>query len=132
LRPNWACRDLVDRTKRSQNSDNLNGRNVSTFKNPRNPTEDNDHKIKNIPRISQIAVSSHEKAHSNDLENHLHCVNDKEDEIDLVVIFGDDFDFLVKPQKDAVYQDDEHDESIEPGVDSHNLDNLVSKGVCNR
>ena len=76
-------------------------------------------------------MSSHEKAHRDDLEDHFHCVDVKEDEIDLLVVLCDDLDFLIKRQKDTIDQDDKKNESVEPGVDSHNLDDFVSKWIRN-
>ena len=124
-------RNLVDGTKRSEDSDNFNGWDITTFENLWDPTKDNDHKIENVPRISQVTVSSHEKAHCDDLEDHFHCIDVKEDEIDLLVVLSDHLDFLIERQKDTVDQDDKQDESIEPWINSHNLDDLVSEWICN-
>lgn len=77
-------------------------------------------------------MSPHEKSHGNNFQDHLHCVYDQKDEIDGSIIFGNTVHLLVEGEEEAVYHDHEQDESIEPGVDGNQLDDLVSEWVGHR
>ena len=85
-----------------------------------------------IPRVSKIRVRSHEEAHSNDFHGHFPCVDDQEHEIDGLDVLGDHFDLFVQGKEQTVDQDNKQDESVEPRVDRHNLDDLVSEWVGDR
>ena len=74
-------------------------------------------------------MSSHEESHCDDFQDHLHGVNKQEDEIDGSIVFGDTIYLLVESQEEAVNHNNKQDESIEPGIDSNQLDDLVSEGV---
>lgn len=86
----------------------------------------------NIPRVSEIAVSPHEEAHCDDLEDHFDGVNEKEDEVSLVSNGGHTLKLLVQGQKDAVREDNPQDNPVKPVVYCHNLNYLVSEWVRHR
>ena len=77
-------------------------------------------------------MSSHEKAHCNDFKNHLTCIYDQENKIDLLGVLGQTFNFLVNCQEEAIDNNNNKDKSIKPRVDSNKLNYLVSKTVRNR
>lgn len=74
----------------------------------------------------------HEEPHSNNLEDHFNCVDYQEDEVDLVSHGGHALDFLVNSKEETVGKDDNQDYPIEPGIDGHHLDDLVSKRISHR
>ena len=77
-------------------------------------------------------MSSHEESHCDDFQDHLHGVNEQEDEIDGSIVFGDTVYLLVQGQEKAVNHDNKQDESIKPGIDCNQLDDLVSERIGNR
>lgn len=77
-------------------------------------------------------MSSHEESHCNDLHCHFPGINNEKDKINDVDIIGDNFDFFIESQEEAVNENDEKDKSIEPGVNGNYLNNLVSKWICDR
>jgi hypothetical protein len=74
-------------------------------------------------------VSPHHESHCNNLEHHFHRVNDQKYIVNEVSLLRDDFDFFVNSQEEAVDDDHDKDEPIEPRVDSHELNHFVSEGV---
>lgn len=72
----------------------------------------------------------HEESHGNNFEDHFYGVDKQENEIDLVSNFGDAVDLLVDSKEEAVGKDYDQDDPVEPGVDSHNLDDPVSERIC--
>lgn len=76
-------------------------------------------------------MCSHEKAHSNDFQDHLHCVDVEEDEIDCLIVSCDGIDFLVQSQKETINNDYKQDKMIKPGIYGHKLDDFVSEWVRN-
>jgi hypothetical protein len=77
-------------------------------------------------------VRSHEETHGNDLQEHLSGVDEQEDKVDGSIVLGDTVHLLVERQEEAVNHNDDQDEPIEPGVDSHNLNDLVSEWIGHR
>lgn len=74
-------------------------------------------------------MCSHKKAHCDDFQDHLHGVNYEEDKINGNVVFGNTINLLVQGQEDAVNHNNEQDESIEPRVDSDQLNDLVPEWI---
>jgi len=52
-------------------------------------------------------MSSHEESHCNDLHCHFPGVNNEKDEINDVDIIGDNFNFFIEGQEEAVNENDE-------------------------
>jgi hypothetical protein len=77
-------------------------------------------------------MGSHYESHGNDFEHHFKGVNDQEYVVDGVSFLCDEVYLFVYGQEEAVYNNDNQNEPIEPWVDSYYLDHLVSKGVCYR
>lgn len=77
-------------------------------------------------------MCSHKKAHCDDFQDHLHGINQEEDEINGGVVFGNTINLLVQGQEDAVNHNDEQDKSIEPRVNSDQLNDLVPEWIGNR
>ena len=74
-------------------------------------------------------MRSHEESHCNDFQDHLHAVNQKENEINGSIVLGNTINFLVQGQEEAVNHNNEQDKSIEPRVDRYQLDDFVSEWV---
>jgi uncharacterized membrane protein YhdT len=51
-------------------------------------------------------VCPHNKAHRYDFEDHLHCINNQENEIDSITVFCDAIDLFINSQEEAIYNDD--------------------------
>ena len=77
-------------------------------------------------------MSPHHESHCNNLEHHFHRVNDQKYIVNEVSLLRDDFDFFVNSQEEAVDDDHDKNEPIEPRVDSHNLNDLVSERIGHR
>ena len=83
----------------------------------------------NIPRVPQVRVISHEKAHSNNLHRHFPCVDEQEDEINGFNVVRDSVHLLVQGKEETVDKNNKENKSIEHWVNSDDLDNFVSEGV---
>lgn len=77
-------------------------------------------------------MRSHEKAHCNDFQDHFHSIDKQEYEINCLVICSNKIVLFIQRQEEAVNDNDEENESIEPWINSNNLNNSVSEWVCNR
>jgi hypothetical protein len=77
-------------------------------------------------------MSPHKKAHCNNLEDHLHGVNQQENEIDSFTVLCDLVNLLIESQEAAIDHNDEKNESIEPWINSYQLNNLVSEWIRHR
>lgn len=77
-------------------------------------------------------MRSHEEAHRDDFQDHLQGVDQQEHKINGHIVSGNTIYLLVECQEKAVNHNNKKDESIEPGVDGHQLNDFVPEGVCNR
>lgn len=77
-------------------------------------------------------MRSHEESHGNNFEDHFHSVDLKEDKIDHFIVFSYHVHFHIEGEEDTIDHDNEKDELIEPWIDNHKLDDLVSKRIRNR
>ena len=77
-------------------------------------------------------MRSHEKSHSNNLHTHFPCVDEQEDEINCVNVLCDGVDLLIEGQEGTVNKNNKQDKSVEPWVDRHDLNDLVTEWICHR
>lgn len=86
----------------------------------------------NIPGVPQVRVCPHKEPHRDDFHCHFPCVDYQKHKVDRLNVFRDWVDFLIEGEEHAVNQYDEQNESVEPGINWHDLNNLVSKRIGDR
>ena len=77
-------------------------------------------------------MRSHKETHSNDFQHHFCCVNYQKHHVNCVREVFRNTRISVDGKETAVGNDDNQDDSIEPGIDGHELNDFISEGICNR
>jgi len=77
-------------------------------------------------------MGSHKETHGNDFQDHFCCINDQKDHVNGVGEVFRNAGIPVDGQETAVGNDDHQDDSVEPGIDGHELNYFISQWICNR
>jgi hypothetical protein len=85
-----------------------------------------------VPSVPQVAMGPHDKAHGNNFQDHLSCVNHEKNEINCVAIFRNTCNLPVDGQEKAIHKNDDKNKPIEPWIDGDKLNDLVTEWVRHR